>query len=69
MEKQAEERICPRVSLDYMLEIMRNQSLDTRLRIDAAQAAAHYVHQKLSAISADLAKPDVSHEKWLKTLT
>ena len=47
---------------------MRDQSLDTRLRIDAAKAAAHDVHQKLSAISVDLAAPDVTHEEWLKTL-
>ena len=55
--------------LDYMLEIVRYQSLDTRLRIDAAKAAAPYVHQKLSAISVDLAKPNVTHEEWLKSLT
>ena len=54
--------------LDYMLEVMRDKSLDTRLRIDAAKAAAPYVHQKLSAISIDLAKPEVTHEEWLKTL-
>ena len=54
--------------LDYMLEVMRDQSLDTRLRIDAAKAAAPYVHQKLTAISVDLTKPDVTHEEWLKTL-
>ena len=51
-----------------MLEIMRDQSNDTRLRIDAAKAAAPYVHQKLSAISVDLTTPDVTHEEWLKTL-
>ena len=51
-----------------MLEIMRDQPLDTRLRIYAAQAAAPYVHQKLSAISIDLAKRDVSYEERLKTL-
>ena len=54
--------------LDYMLEIMRDQSLDTRLRIDAAKAAAPYVHQKLSSVSIDLRAPDVTHEEWLKTL-
>ena len=54
--------------LDYMLEIMRDQSLDTRLRIDAAKAAAPYVHQKLSAISVDLTTPNVTHEEWLKSL-
>ena len=54
--------------LDHMLEIMRDQSLDTRLRIDAAKAAAPYVHQKPSAISVDRTAPDVTHEEWLKTL-
>ena len=54
--------------VDYILEVMRDKSLDTRLRIDAAKAAAPYVHQKLSAISIDLAKPHVTHEEWLKSL-
>ena len=54
--------------VDYLLEVMRDQSLDTRLRIDAAKAAAPYVHQKLSAISVDLAKPDVTHEEWLESV-
>jgi len=55
--------------VDYMLEVMRDQSLDTRLRIDAAKAAAPYVHQKLSAISVDVTTPDLTHEEWLKTLS
>ena len=54
--------------VDYLLEVMRDQSLNTRLRIDAAKAAAPYVHQKLSAVSIDLRAPDVTHEEWLKTL-
>ena len=54
--------------LDYMLEIMRDQSLDPRLRIDAAKAAAPYVHHKLSAISVDLARPEGTHEEWLEGL-
>ena len=54
--------------VEYMLEVMRNQCLDTRLRIDAAKAAAPYVHQKLSAISVDLTAPGVTHEEWLKSL-
>ena len=57
-----------KLPLDYMLEIMRDQSLDTRLRIDAAKAAAPCVHQKLSAIPVDLATPAVIHEELLKTL-
>ena len=54
--------------VDYLLQVMRDQSLNTRLRIDAAKAAAPYVHQRLSAISVDLAKPEVTHEEWLKSL-
>ena len=54
--------------VDYMLGVMRDESLDTRLRIDAAKAAAPYVHQRLSAISVDVTTPDVTHEEWLKTL-
>ena len=54
--------------VDYMLGVMRDESLDTRLRIDAAKAAAPYVHQKLSAISIDMTTPDVTHEEWLKSL-
>jgi len=54
--------------VDYMLEVMRDQSLDTRLRIDAAKAAAPYVHQKLSAISIDVTAPEFTHEEWLESL-
>ena len=54
--------------VDYMLEVMRDQSLDTRPRIDAAKAVAPYLHQKLSAISVHLTTPEVTHEEWLKTL-
>jgi len=35
--------------LEYMLEVMRNSS-DERMRMTAAQAAAPYVHAKLSAV-------------------
>ena len=54
--------------LDYMLGVMRDESLDTQLRIDAAKAAAPYVHQKLSVISVDVTTPDVTHEEWLRSL-
>ena len=66
LEKASQSGLLP---VDYMLGVMRDESLDTRLRIDAAKAAAPYVHQKLSAISVDLTTPDVTHEEWLKTLT
>ena len=54
--------------LDYRLEIMRDQSLDTRLSIDAAKAAAPYLHQERSAISVAVTTPEVTHEGWLKSL-
>lgn len=54
--------------VDYMLGVMRDESLDTRLRIDAAKAAAPYVHQRLSATSVELTASDVTHEEWLKSL-
>ena len=53
--------------LDYMLGVMRDESMDIRLRIDAVNAAAPYVHQKLSAITIDVTTPDVTHEEWLKS--
>ena len=54
--------------VDYMLGVMRDESLDTRLRIDADNATAPYVYQRLSAISVDLTAPDVTHGEWLKSL-
>lgn len=35
--------------LDYLLDVMRNSS-DERMRMSAAQAAAPYVHAKLSSV-------------------
>ena len=65
LEKASRSGLLP---VDYMLGVMRDESLDTRLRIDAARAAAPYVHQKLSVISVDVTTPDVTHEEWLKSL-
>ena len=36
--------------LDYMLQVMRNPAEDPRARLGAAQAAAPYVHAKLSSV-------------------
>ena len=54
--------------IDYLLAVMRDVSQDTRLRIDAAKAAAPYVHQKLSAIAIDLTNSEITHEEWLQQL-
>lgn len=36
--------------LEYMLEVMRNPLEEPRVRLGAAQAAAPYVHAKLSSV-------------------
>lgn len=36
--------------LDYMLEILRNEAMDPDARMDAAKAAAPYVHAKLASV-------------------
>ena len=36
--------------LDYMLAVMRDLSMDDAKRLDAAKAAAPYVHAKLSSM-------------------
>jgi hypothetical protein len=36
--------------LDYLLSVMRNKKIELDSRIDAAKAAAQYVHPKLAAI-------------------
>ncbi len=45
--------------LEYMLETMRDESLPKDTRLDAAKAAAPYVHPRLSAVthSGDPNKP------------
>ncbi len=36
--------------LDYMLDILRDESMDTESRFEAAKAAAPYVHPKLASV-------------------
>ena len=36
--------------LEFMLDVMRNQGQDEAVRLDAAKAAAPYVHPRLAAI-------------------
>jgi len=36
--------------LDYMLNILRDESMDTESRFEAAKAAAPYVHPKLASV-------------------
>ena len=53
--------------VDFLLKLMRDETLDTRTRLDAAKAAAPYVHHKLSAMKLD-ASTDLTHEDWLRSL-
>lgn len=36
--------------LEYMLQILRDEDIDPETRMDAAKAAAPYVHAKLAAV-------------------
>jgi len=54
--------------LEYMLEIMRNESVDAVLRADMAKAAAPYVHPKLSSIEGNFDVTLHKHEDALDEL-
>ena len=45
--------------LEYLLSVMRNEALDEAKRVDAAKAAAPYIHARLNAttLSGDADKP------------
>lgn len=45
--------------LGYMLQVMRNESLDSSLRLDAGKAAAQYVHPKLQPIDGKTGSSEV----------
>jgi hypothetical protein len=44
--------------LDYLLSVMRDDDNDGHTRLDAAKAAAPYVHAKLSAVDTTVKGPD-----------
>jgi hypothetical protein len=53
--------------LDYLLNIMRNENASQADRMEAAKAAAPYVHPRLAAVelSGGIA---MTHEEWLDQL-
>ncbi len=53
--------------LDYMLRILRDEACEPLVRMDAAKAAAPYVHPRLNAIEHSGALA-VLHEKALDEL-
>lgn len=52
--------------LDYMLQVMRT-SADEGRQLDAAKAAAPYVHPRLSAVELS-GELGLTHEQWLASL-
>ena len=52
--------------LEYLLAVMRDTDLDRDTRIDAAKAAAPYVHARLAAVehSGDKDKPIAHTVTW-----
>ena len=54
--------------IDYLLSVMRNEELSTSVRIDAAKAAAPFLHHKLSTSSLSLTSLQGGHEEWLASL-
>lgn len=66
-ERQAEVAASGLTPLDYMLALMRDEAADEAKRLDAAKAAAPYVHPRLAAVehSGELTH---HHEAWLEQL-
>lgn len=53
--------------LDYLLRVMRDESANRNERIDAAKAAAPYIHAKLSSVEFN-GQIGHSHEDALSEL-
>lgn len=49
-EKTAEIEASGLTPLDYLLSVMRDDALERDARVDAAKAAAPYVHARLAAV-------------------
>ena len=54
--------------LEYLASIYQNEAEDIRYRIDAAKAAAPYVHARLSSTEIKAAVQEISQEEWLESL-
>lgn len=66
-ERQAEVAASGITPLDYMLAIMRDEAADEAKRLDAAKAAAPYVHPRLAAVEHS-GEMHLSHEEFLDGL-
>tara|TARA_A100001388_G_C28730952_1_gene481431 strand:+ start:18 stop:323 length:306 start_codon:yes stop_codon:yes gene_type:complete len=54
--------------LEYLASIYQDEGEDKRFRIEAAKAAAPYVHARLSSTEVKAALTEVSQEEWLESL-
>ena len=66
-ERQAEVEASGETPLAYMLKIMRDASVDEAKRLDAAKAAAPYVHPRLAAVEHS-GGVHMTHEQFLASL-
>lgn len=65
------ERVCAdggQSPLEYLASIYQNEAEEIRYRIDAAKAAAPYVHARLSSTEIKAAVQEISQEEWLESL-
>ncbi len=66
-DRAAEEGVTP---LEYLIAVMRDDGEDIGLRMEAAKAAAPFMHPRLNAVDV---RQDVhvrtSHEEWLARLS
>jgi hypothetical protein len=66
-ERQAEVAASGITPLEYMLRLMRDEGAEEVRRLDAAKAAAPYVHPRLTAIEHS-GGVELTHEQWLSGL-
>ncbi len=64
---QAELAATGLMPLDFLISIMRDAGADESKRIDAAKAAAPYVHARLAAVEHS-GEMTLNHEAWLESL-
>ena len=54
--------------LEFLTSVYMDENQDPKIRVDAAKAAAPYVHAKLSNIEINTQVSVISHEEWLTKL-
>ncbi len=67
IERQAAIAASGLTPLDYMLAILRDDEADKAVRMDAAKAAAPYVHPRLAAVEHS-GEMKLQHENWIDSL-